>query len=159
MIGLAKKKDYRLSDMAPDKPIVLLEDPHDAENVGAVIRVAAGYGAGAVVVTGSINPWHASVVRTAAGLHWALPVFHVENVEEIMAERKVYACSDEGENIYDQTLDPGGVYVFGTERAGISDVLKKCADQIIALPMSEKVSSLNLATSVSGVLYASRINF
>ena len=47
--------------------------------------------------------------------------------------------------------------VFGTERAGLSDAMKARADRVVALPMREGVSSLNLATSVAAVLYAWRL--
>jgi tRNA G18 (ribose-2'-O)-methylase SpoU len=62
-------------------------------------------------------------------------------------------------------LEVGGVYitkkelpkkkvlVFGTERDGISQELSAMAEQHVALPMREGVSSLNLASSVTAVLY------
>ena len=43
---------------------------------------------------------------------------------------------------------------FGTERDGLSDALLARADLQLALPMRPGVSSLNLATAVSGVLFA-----
>jgi tRNA G18 (ribose-2'-O)-methylase SpoU len=46
------------------------------------------------------------------------------------------------------------VLAFGTERDGLSDELLARADLRLALPMSPGVSSLNLATAVSGVLFA-----
>ena len=46
------------------------------------------------------------------------------------------------------------VLAFGTERDGLSDDLLARADPRLALPMSRGVSSLNLATAVSGVLFA-----
>lgn len=155
IIGLAHKSNYKVDDIKHNRAIVFLEDPHDGENVGAVVRLAAGFGAGAVVVTGAINPWHTRVIRTAAGLQWALPVLHVETLEEVVGTRNVYACDDQGDSLYEQTLACDGVYIFGTERHGISQHLQDRADQMIALPMQPGVSSLNLATSVAGVLYGS----
>ena len=46
------------------------------------------------------------------------------------------------------------VLAFGTERDGLSDELLARADCALALPMRPGVSSLNLATAVSGVLFA-----
>ena len=42
---------------------------------------------------------------------------------------------------------------FGTERDGLSDELLARADARAALPMRPGVSSLNLATAVSAVLF------
>ena len=50
-------------------------------------------------------------------------------------------------------LAPRSVLAFGTERDGLSDQLLAMADARVALPMRPGVSSLNLATAVSAVLY------
>lgn len=139
-----------------EQSIIFLEEPHDTQNVGAVVRVAAGYGAAAIVVSGKINPWHADCIRAAAGLHWALPVCHVESIEEVAFERQVVACDADGESMYEAEIQKNAILVFGTERYGITEKLKRRADQMIAIPMQEKVSSLNLATSVSAVLYGAK---
>jgi len=46
----------------------------------------------------------------------------------------------------------------GTERHGLSAALLARADARIAIPMRAGVSSLNLATSVSAVLFAWRLH-
>jgi TrmH family RNA methyltransferase len=46
------------------------------------------------------------------------------------------------------------VLAFGTERDGLSDALLARSDARLALPMRPGVSSLNLATAVSGVLFS-----
>ncbi len=48
------------------------------------------------------------------------------------------------------------VLAFGTERDGLTDELLARADMRLALPMRDGVSSLNLATAVSAVLYSLR---
>ena len=50
------------------------------------------------------------------------------------------------------------VLAFGTERSGLTDELRARADACVSLPMEPGVSSLNLATSVSVVLYAWRLS-
>jgi TrmH family RNA methyltransferase len=51
-------------------------------------------------------------------------------------------------------IAPRAVLAFGTERDGLSDELLAQADARVALPMRPGVSSLNLATAVSAVLYS-----
>ena len=57
-----------------DAPLILLENPGDLGNIGAVVRVAAAAGAAAVLTTGRHDPWHPAALRGSAGLHFALPV-------------------------------------------------------------------------------------
>lgn len=158
IVARAKKSKDDCVKELPDqeKPIIFLEEPHDTQNVGAVVRVAAGYGAAAVVVSGSINPWHADCIRSAAGLHWALPVCHVDSIEEIAFERHIISCNADGTDMYSTNVPKNAILVFGTERYGITEELKKRSDHVIAIPMQKNVSSLNLATSVSAVLFGAQ---
>jgi len=135
--------------------IVFLENPRTYDNIGAVIRVCAARGVGALIMTGDLSPWHARAIRSAAGLQWSLPVLQVkeEEIKTLQKSRPFYACTDEGQSVYEANLETSAVYVFGTERDGISKKIREQANKKIALPMQEGVSSMNLATAVSGILY------
>ena len=159
LVGLVKRPDYKsnvLLATARMAPVVLLENPKRTGNVGAVIRVAAAVGAGGVLVTGELDPWGREVVRGAAGLQWALPVKGRVNLTEL--EGPVVAVSDEGQDIRDFELPTDAVLAFGTERQGLSPQLRQRVTATVSLPMQPGVSSLNLATSVSAVLYWWRLN-
>ena len=159
LISLAQKPEQKkLEELAQDKPIVFLEDPHDTKNVGAVVRVAAAFGTAALCVSGEINPWHAGCVKSGSGLHFAIPIFKVKNIEEISQDRMTVACDADGENMYETTTPKNSVLIFGTERYGITDELKVKSDKTISIPMQPRVSSLNLATSVAAFLYGARFS-
>ncbi|MBW8740988.1 MAG: rRNA methyltransferase, partial [Streptomyces turgidiscabies] len=55
-----------LARMPRTAPVVVLDDPRNLGNAGAVIRLAAGFGATGVVTTGTVDPWHPTVVRGGA---------------------------------------------------------------------------------------------
>lgn len=150
LTALAKKPN---KEMKSNKLIIFLENPRAIDNVGAVMRVAAAYGAGTVCVSGEVNPWHLHAVRAGAGLQFALCVKQVRNIDEISEDRKVYALDAGGVNMKNVEIEKNAILVFGTERDGVSNKLKQEADKIISIPMQGGVSSLNLATSVSAVLY------
>jgi TrmH family RNA methyltransferase len=154
VIGIARRPAVGVAAVRRNAPVVLLEDPRDAANVGAVVRVAAAAGAAGVFVTGERDPWSAEALRGSAGLHFALPVVHGEPDLE---GRPLVALDPEGEVLDPRALTRDAVLAFGTERAGLSDELKARADAVLALPMRPGVSSLNLATSVAAVLYAWRL--
>lgn len=139
----------------PDRPVVLLEDPRHLGNVGAVVRVAAAADAAAVLTTGERDPWDPAAVRGAAGLQFALPVGSVGAAADV-APRPLVALDPEGAPLGAEPLPAGAVLAFGTERHGLSAELLARADQRIAIPMRDGVSSLNLATAVAIVLYATR---
>ena len=71
-----------------------------------------------------------------------------------MGDRPLVALDPEGEPLPGAAVPPRAVLAFGTERDGLSDALRARADACLALPMRPGVSSLNLATAVSGVLFS-----
>ncbi|MFC7305879.1 TrmH family RNA methyltransferase [Streptomyces monticola] len=132
-------------------PVVVLDNPRNLGNAGAVIRLAAGFGATGVVTTGSLDPWHPTVVRGAAGLHYATAVERLA-VDEL-PKGPLYALDPEGKDIRSVTLPDDALLAFGSERSGLSAELRERADELIALPMRPQVSSYNLATSVGMALF------
>ncbi|MEU8788060.1 TrmH family RNA methyltransferase [Streptomyces sp. NPDC048643] len=132
-------------------PVVVLDDPRNLGNAGAVIRLAAGFGATGVVTTGTLDPWHPTVVRGGAGLHFATAVERV-TVDEL-PPGPVFALDPEGEDIRGSKIPDDAVLAFGSERSGLSAGLRARADHLVALPMRPQVSSYNLATSVAMTLF------
>jgi len=153
VIALSKRKEYSLDKLKSKSNLVLLENPKDLENIGAVIRVCAAVDAGAVLITGDIDIWHPAVIRGAAALQFALPVFNVSMNEIYKLQRPLISLDPDGVSIKNTKIKDGSILVFGTERDGISKEILNMSEQIISLPMKPRVSSLNLATSVSATLY------
>ncbi|MGZ3100278.1 TrmH family RNA methyltransferase [Streptomyces sp. H62] len=132
-------------------PVVVLDQPRNLGNAGAVIRLAAGFGATGVVTTGTLDPWHPTVVRGGAGLHFATAVERLEVAR--LPPGPVFALDPEGEDIRGLELPDDALLAFGSERSGLSPELRSRADHLVALPMRPQVSSYNLATSVAMTLY------
>jgi len=155
IVALAKKPKYKKSIVDIKKPVVFLENPANPENIGMAVRVAAAYGAGALVVSGRISPFSASVIRAGAGLVFALPVFAIESFSELndLGDRVLVVADPEGESIRKEKVPKNSVIIFGTEREGVSDELKKMASKKLKIDMEKNVSSLNLATSVAAFLF------
>ena len=152
--ALARRPDRPLDTLLANPgpaPVVLLENPRNLGNVGAVIRVAAGIGAGGVITTGTVDPWHPQVLRGSAGLHFALPVNRAEAVPA--GPRPVLALDPGGVDLRSGGIPDRALLVFGSERSGISPATRDRADALIALPIRPGVSSYNLATAVAMALY------
>jgi tRNA G18 (ribose-2'-O)-methylase SpoU len=148
----SREANLRVLAQAPrTAPVVVLDNPRNLGNAGAVIRLAAGFGATGVVTTGTLDPWHPTVVRGGAGLHFATAVERL-GVDELPSG-PLFALDPEGDDIRGIKLPDDAVLAFGSERSGLSDGLRARADHLLRLPMRPQVSSYNLATSVAMTLY------
>jgi RNA methyltransferase, TrmH family len=104
------------------------------------------------VVSGEVDPWSPVVLRSGAGLQFAVPVGNADLPWP--TDRPIVTVDPDGEPIAMADLDVNSVLVVGGERYGISSRVREMAKQSVALPMRPGVSSLNLATAVSAVLYS-----
>lgn len=132
-------------------PVVVLDSPRNLGNVGAVVRLAAGFAATGVVTTGDVDPWHPNAVRAGAGLHFATAVERLDAAA--LPPGPLYVLDPEGRDIRSTGLPDDALIVFGSERHGVSAELRGRADALVALPMRDQVSSYNLATSVGMALF------
>jgi TrmH family RNA methyltransferase len=158
VVGIARRVSIdplALLSAEGQAPLVLLEDPRNFGNLGAVIRVAAAVEAAGVLTTGRQDPWDPVAVRGSAGLHFALPVARVECLPQ--SDRPLLALDPDGEELRPEAVPARALLAFGTERGGLSEELLERADARLRLPMRAGVSSLNLATSVAAVLYSLRL--
>lgn len=133
---------------------VLLDDPRDLDNIGAVIRVCAAANIQNLIVIGNSNAWNSRAIRAGAGLQFAL---NISQNPEALPDLPIISFDERGvelNNELKQQLPTTAIYVFGSERDGISDKFKSASTTIVRLPMQEKVSSMNLATSVAAALYS-----
>jgi TrmH family RNA methyltransferase len=132
-------------------PLVVLDNPRNLGNVGAVVRLAAGFEASGVLTLGGVDPWHPNAVRGSAGLHFALPVLAGD--AGALPAGPLFALDPGGQDIRGLDIPDNALLAFGSERRGLSDGVRDRADVLVAIPMRRDVSSYNLATSVAMTLY------
>ncbi len=152
VLAIAHRPEADLDEvMSHNRAIVLLDRPMHLGNIGAVVRVAAAAEAAAVLTIGDRDPWDPAALRGSAGLHFALPVLHIDRLPD--SQRPLVAIHPEGEQLAPGVVPDRAVLAFGSERSGLSPELIEASDMRLAIPMREGVSSLNLATAVAVVLY------
>lgn len=159
LIAIAQRRVTDLSLILDDpqqKPVVFLENPSHLGNMGAAIRVAAGAGAAAVITSGRHDPWNPVAIRGGAGLQYAIPVARTEELPE--CDRPLVAIHPDGEDLSADSVPDRAILAFGEEREGLSDAVLQQAEKCLRIPMTEGVSSLNLATAVAVTLYAWRLS-
>ncbi|MHA6761505.1 TrmH family RNA methyltransferase [Streptacidiphilus sp. PAMC 29251] len=154
-LAVRPDRDANLAALAAQPrraPVVVLDNPRNLGNIGAVVRLAAGFGATGVVTTGDADPWHPTVVRAGAGLHFATVVEQL-TIDQLPCGGPLYALDPEGEDIRRVDFPDAAVLAFGSERHGLSPELRARATRLVAIPMRPQVSSFNLATSVGMGLF------
>jgi 23S rRNA (guanosine2251-2'-O)-methyltransferase len=152
-----------ISDAAirPERPLVILDQLTDPQNVGAVFRSAAAFGVAAVVMQTRNAPLlGGALAKAAAGA--------IERVDEIRAvnlSRAIDALVDAGwrvigldgsaEQILDQAFagpEPLAI-VLGAEGAGIRPGVAKACSGLARIPIGAGMESLNVSNAAAIAFY------
>ena len=155
----------RVEDVTHDAArIVVLERVSNADNVGAIFRNAAAFGAGAVLLGPSCaDPLYRKAIRTSMGAALHVP-FAMLNDWPTDLERLRAAGFTLLALTPDETAPPmqrvtlGSVervaLLVGHEGEGLSRQALAIADARVRIPMAAGVDSLNVATATAVALYA-----
>lgn len=158
-VAVAKQKKYDKNTFKNLKRVILLEDIKDAGNLGTIIRSAVAFGADGIVLYGdSVDLYNPKVVRASVGNLWKIPVIHVCSIEElngIFDSFERIATLPRAKNLL-KTYTPKEpvLLMFGSEADGLSQELINFSTDSVKIEMAQTVESLNLATSVSVILYS-----
>ena len=142
--------------------IVMLDGVTDPRNLGAVIRSASGFGAHGVVIP-ERRAAHitAAAWKTSAGAAARVPVARVTNLT-----RQLKAFQEEGLMVIGlaadgdvmlpltQMVDGPVVVVIGSEGKGLSRLVAETCDELVSIPMSTGLESLNAGVAAGIALYA-----
>ena len=136
--------------------VVGLQDPG---NLGTLIRSAEAFGAAGVILAGpNVSPFNSKAVRASAGSIFRVPVAR-EEIATVLAQlrkngvRTVATSSHKGTPLQKTRLS-GAVAVFiGSEGAGVPREVLNEMDEIVVIPHSERVESLNAGVAASIILY------
>ncbi len=152
MIEVESKKERSL--------VVLLDELEDPHNVGAIIRSAASFGAGAVLVPDRTQSGiTGTVVKTASGLNFTLSVCQIGNVNTTIEKLKkagywIYGLEGAGESsLLTTEYDHHSVLVVGAEGKGIREKTLELCDFKVSIPIEVKAESLNASVAASIALY------
>jgi 23S rRNA (guanosine2251-2'-O)-methyltransferase len=140
--------------------LVLLDELTDPQNVGAIIRSAAAFGASGILLPSKNQaPITGAVVKTSAGMVFNIPIVEIGNVNrsvDLLKEKgfKTYGLEMNGEkNISGEKFGAPSLFIVGNEGRGIREKTFERCDVKLRIPMSPKCESLNASVSAAVVLF------
>ena len=138
--------------------LLLLDEVQDPHNLGAVLRVAEGVGAGVVVPERGSAPLSEAVARSSAGAVERVPVARVKNLRRFMDRIKnegfrIVGLDPSGVSLWDLDLTGDLALVVGAEGTGMRRLVREGCDELGRLPMAGSVGSLNVSTAAAAAGY------
>ncbi|GAC1384396.1 MAG: 23S rRNA (guanosine(2251)-2'-O)-methyltransferase RlmB [Marmoricola sp.] len=141
--------------------IVALDSITDPRNLGAVVRSAAGFGAhGVVIPERRAAGMTASAWKTSAGAAARVPVAQATNLTRQLKAYQDAGCmvvglaADGDVSLQELALADGPlVLVIGSEGKGLSRLVTETCDQLVSIPMSSQLESLNAGVAAGIALY------
>ncbi|HJL19826.1 MAG TPA: TrmH family RNA methyltransferase, partial [Sandaracinaceae bacterium LLY-WYZ-13_1] len=143
----------------PAARMVFLDGVGNPHNVGAILRSAAHFGAGALVgLADELPSPSGATARIAEGgaehvpvMRWNHPKRSLSRVAEAGFCR-VATVVEGGEPLYAAELPRHCVFMLGAEREGLSESARRLADRAVTIPGTGAVESLNVSVAAAVLL-------
>lgn len=144
------KPDYALG-----VPLTLVDGIQDPGNLGALFRTSLGFGMGMLLGKGTVNPFNPKVVRGSSGTFLRVPfeqdVDMLERIQFLRHKGYTVIATDlhakqSLEDIPARKLRKVAILV-GNEGAGADERSILHADEVVRIPMSKTLESLNVSVA------------
>ena len=166
MLAVRIPKSKTIEDAAITWPesfiVVALDGIADAENMGAIIRNAAAFGANAILVDEqSCNPYLRRSVRVSMGTITDIEIIRESDLTEALNKLKkirdvmIIGATLSERSVPLSSIERAGnaVVVFGSEGWGIRKAVLDSCDTLVQIPISSDVDSLNVSIASGIFLY------
>jgi tRNA G18 (ribose-2'-O)-methylase SpoU len=141
--------------------LVALNRLTDPENLGMIIRIAAAFGADAVLLErGCADPFSRRALRTSMGAAFTMPIYEsaallseLREYREATGLQLVAAVLAAAVPLAELPRAERLCVAFGNEKDGLSPAWMNAADERCSIPMSPGVDSLNVSVAAGIFLY------
>ncbi len=157
----AHPSDLIDSDLPGTPLVVALDGITDPRNLGAIVRSVAAFGGHGVVVPSRRSVgMTASAWKTSAGAAARIPVAQASNLTRALEDYRKAGFFVVGLDMDGDVALPALelaseplVVVVGSEGKGLSRLVRETCDQIVSIPMTSSVESLNAGLATGVTLY------
>ena len=164
--ALVRLREFSLDDIVERMqvgPVIVIAGLQDPGNLGTILRSAEAFGsAGVVLGEGTVSPFNSKVIRASAGSLFRTPLILAKmagGLEAILTKfrtqgvRLIATSSHKGTPIDQAKLTGPSAVFIGSEGSGLPRSLMAQVDELVAIPHTPQVESLNAGVAGSIVLY------
>lgn len=141
--------------------LLMLDQVSDPHNIGAMLRSAAAFGAGGIIMQDKHAPKeNATIAKIAAGGLEHVPLIKVTNLTRALESLREFdfwsiGLDGEAQNLLSTLSAPEKkVIVMGSEGKGLRPLVAKSCDYMAKLPIHRQMESLNVSVAAGIALYA-----
>ncbi|MBW8636724.1 23S rRNA (guanosine(2251)-2'-O)-methyltransferase RlmB [Hoeflea sp. WL0058] len=165
MIEAAPLPQPTLSDLKDSPLLLVLDQITDPHNVGAILRSAVAFGAGAVITTTRNSPGESgALAKAASGALEMMPYVQVVNLAEAITNLQkagFLAIGLDSEGTADLANSFSGnriALVLGAEGKGLRQKSRETVNVLARLDVPGRIKSLNVSNAAAVSLYAARLH-
>jgi TrmH family RNA methyltransferase len=163
ILALGRRRRWPPEALFPERMPALIAVAcgiQDPGNLGTLIRTCdATRCTGMISYSGTVDPYHAKVVRASMGSVFRVPVVETRTLAESLALVKarslqiIATATRAPVRHLDVDFTKPVALLFGNEGQGLPEEAYAAADQTIGVPISDRVDSLNVGIAAAIVLY------
>lgn len=159
LVKLRSHKFEELLESASNSLLVGVAGIQDPGNLGTIIRSAEAFGVRAVLLgEKTVSHFNSKAVRGSAGSIFREPLLRVKLGESITALKQqgirvLATSSHKGKPLHEANFTGSAMIVVGNEGAGVPQEILSLADELVTIPHSPRVESLNAGIAASILLY------
>lgn len=152
-----------LGQLGETQLLIVLDQVTDPHNVGAVMRSAVAFGAGALITTARHSPHESGVLaKSASGALEHIDLIEVRNLAVALGELhdagfQSIGLDSEGPAELEKTFSGDRIaLVLGAEGKGLRQKTRETVSALARLDMPGAIRSLNVSNAAAVSLYAAR---